>query len=58
MQTHKIFVVLIIFLTVSAYADDNPTYGFTEAGCGGSWEYVTNWVDLYDYCDDDEIQVY
>lgn len=58
MKIHKIIVVLLILLTVSAYADDNPAYGFPAAGCEGSWVYVTNWVDLYDYDDEYDFQSY
>ena len=58
MKIHKIIVVLLILLTMSAYADDNPAYGYTEAGCQGSWVYVTNWVDLYEYHDDYDFQSY
>ncbi|MCY3626505.1 MAG: hypothetical protein OXG88_02560 [Gammaproteobacteria bacterium] len=58
MKTPKIIIGLLILLGVSTYADDDPAYGFTEAGCDGYWVYVTNWIDLYDYHDDYDFQSY
>ena len=58
MKTPKIFIGMLILLSVSMYADDDPAYGFTEAGCDGYWIYVTNWIDLYDYHDDYDFQSY
>ncbi|MDE0253131.1 MAG: hypothetical protein OXK75_09615 [Gammaproteobacteria bacterium] len=48
MKTHKIIIGMLILLGVSTYADNDPAYGFTEAGCQGNWVWVSDWIKLYD----------
>ena len=50
---------MLILLGVSAYADDDDSaFGFTKAGCGGNWVWVSDWVKLYDYDDECDFQSY
>ncbi len=48
MKTPKIIIGLLILLRVSTYADKDPAYGFTGAGCQGNWVWVSDWIKLYD----------
>ncbi|MYK43367.1 MAG: hypothetical protein F4039_04680, partial [Gammaproteobacteria bacterium] len=48
MKTHKIIVVLLILLGVSAYANDNEVEGFTEDDCDGDSHVATSYSELKD----------
>ncbi|MCY3626922.1 MAG: hypothetical protein OXG88_04705 [Gammaproteobacteria bacterium] len=48
MKTHKIIVVLLILLTVSAYATGNPVRGYETTDCTGEYLEVSNFEELWD----------